>query len=50
MGIDHTQLSESELVDLIVREPRLLRRPFMVVNGKPLFGFKAEKFSEAFKK
>jgi len=34
----------------MAQEPRLLRRPLVVVDGKPVFGFQPEKYSEVFKK
>jgi arsenate reductase-like glutaredoxin family protein len=40
MGLDQRSLDEEELLALMVQEPRLLRRPLIVRDGKPYF-FKA---------
>ena len=39
MGIDPSKKSDEELLRLMVQEPRLIRRPLIVVNGKPVIGF-----------
>ena len=50
MGLDKRDTSDDELLALMVQEPRLLRRPLIVVNGKPVIGFDKEKLAEVLKK
>jgi arsenate reductase-like glutaredoxin family protein len=38
------QLSDDELIDLMLAEPRLIRRPILIVGKKVLFGFNAEEY------
>ena len=38
MGLDADKFSEEELIALMVQEPRLLRRPLIVIDGKPVIG------------
>lgn len=35
MGLDQREVSEKELLALMVQEPRLLRRPLIVIDDKP---------------
>lgn len=37
MGLDEREMSDEELLALMVDEPRLLRRPLIVSEGKPYF-------------
>ena len=39
LKLDAAKLSEEELLRLMVQEPRLLRRPLIVIDGKPIVGF-----------
>ncbi len=39
MGLDQRTVSDDELLTLMVQEPRLIRRPLVVVHGKPIIGF-----------
>lgn len=39
MKIDPKTKSDEELLRLMVKEPRLIRRPLLVVGGKPVVGF-----------
>ncbi len=50
MGLDRREVSDEELLALMVEEPRLLRRPLVVIDGKPVVGFDREKLSERLKK
>ena len=49
MGLDGCAVSEKELLELMVQEPRLLRRPLFVIDGKPVIGFDKEKLGQAIK-
>jgi arsenate reductase (glutaredoxin) len=49
LGLDQRTVTEAELLVLMVQEPRLLRRPLIVVNGKPVLGFDKIKLTEMFR-
>ncbi|MBI3536035.1 MAG: hypothetical protein HY070_00500 [Chloroflexi bacterium] len=38
--------SETEIIALMVREPRLIRRPLIVLDGKPVIGFDRAKLNK----
>ena len=37
LGIDRDKLNNNELVGLMLKEPRLVRRPVVRINGKVYF-------------
>ena len=37
LGQDRDNLSDKELIDLMLKEPRLVRRPVVRINGKVYF-------------
>jgi arsenate reductase-like glutaredoxin family protein len=37
LGQDRDKLSDNELIDLMLKEPRLVRRPVVRINGKVYF-------------
>ena len=39
LGIDPGKKSDEELLRSMAQEPRLMRRPLIVVDGKPVVGF-----------
>lgn len=39
LGLDKRKVSESQLIALMVQEPRLIRRPLIILNDKPIIGF-----------
>ena len=41
------ELSDDALVDLMLSEPRLIRRPILIKGGKVLFGYRAAAYDEA---
>jgi arsenate reductase (glutaredoxin) len=49
LGLDQHTVTEDALMALMVQEPRLLRRPLIVVNGRPVLGFDKLKLAEMFK-
>ncbi|MBI5032955.1 MAG: hypothetical protein HZB51_20735 [Chloroflexi bacterium] len=49
MNLEAEKLSEEELLALMVQEPRLLRRPLIVVDAKPVVGFDKEKLTQVLK-
>jgi len=38
MGLDPAKLDNEKLIDLMLQEPRLVRRPVVTINGKTYFG------------
>lgn len=42
LGLDQRAVSDDELLALMAQEPRLIRRPLVVVDGKPVIGFDRE--------
>jgi arsenate reductase-like glutaredoxin family protein len=38
MGLDPAKLNSDKLVDLMLQEPRLIRRPVVRINNKIYFG------------
>ncbi len=45
LGLAEKQLSDEDLLALMVEEPTLLRRPLIVGNGASVIGFNAERVS-----
>ena len=37
LGLERERLSDKELIDLMLKEPRLVRRPVVRINGKVYF-------------
>ncbi|MDD2471771.1 MAG: hypothetical protein PHT28_02485 [Dehalococcoidales bacterium] len=38
LGVKAESLNEDKLIELMLKEPRLIRRPVVVIEGKPYFG------------
>jgi arsenate reductase-like glutaredoxin family protein len=38
LGLEKDRLTDKELIDLMLKEPRLVRRPVARVNGEVYFG------------
>ena len=47
LGLDPDALSEEQMLDLMAEEPRLLRRPVVVMGGNALFGPNLKTLAEA---
>ncbi|MBM3945957.1 MAG: hypothetical protein FJ315_00960 [SAR202 cluster bacterium] len=47
LGLEGNALSEDEKLDWMVKEPRLIRRPIIVVGDRVRFGFKQAEVEEA---
>ena len=39
LGLDRRQVSDGELVELMAKEPRLLRRPLLFADGAVIVGY-----------
>lgn len=44
LGLDRREVSEAELVALMAKEPRLLRRPLLVAGGSVIVGYDREAY------
>lgn len=49
LGLDRNKLSDEDLLDLMLGEPRLVKRPVIVINGKTHFGASAKYLEEQLK-
>ena len=38
LGLERDKLSDSELIDLMLKEPRFVRRPVVRIGGEVYFG------------
>jgi arsenate reductase-like glutaredoxin family protein len=38
LGLERDKLSDKELIDLMLKEPRLIRRPVVQIDGEVYFG------------
>ena len=38
LGLEKEKLSDSELIDLMLKEPRLVKRPVVRIDGSVYFG------------
>jgi Spx/MgsR family transcriptional regulator len=43
------EMSDDELVTLMLNEPRLVRRPILIIGDRVLFGFRAREYEAALK-
>ena len=49
LGLEADRLSDSRLLDLMMDDPRLIRRPLVVAGGRLIVGNDQAAFSEIFK-
>ena len=49
MGLDKRAVSDDELLARMVQEPRLIRRPLVVIDGTPIIGFDKEQLARVLK-
>jgi len=40
------RLSEARMIDLMLKEPRLMRRPIFIKDGKVVIGFRKEDYGQ----
>lgn len=41
------QLTDDDLIDLMLAEPRLIRRPILILDDTVLFGFRSRDYQQA---
>jgi arsenate reductase-like glutaredoxin family protein len=46
MGLDQAKLTNDDLINLMFKEPRLIRRPVVRINGKVYFGADSKMLTE----
>jgi Spx/MgsR family transcriptional regulator len=44
LGLDRKKLTKKQAIDLMMKEPNLIRRPLVVAKGKAVFGYKPEEY------
>jgi arsenate reductase-like glutaredoxin family protein len=42
LKLDAEKMSDAKIIALMIQEPRLIKRPLIVIDGKPILGFDAE--------
>mgnify|MGYP001196315620 FL=1 len=47
LGIDKESLDDDQLISMIIKEPRLIRRPLILVNGRLIPGSNKTELSRA---
>ena len=46
LGLDQTKLSDNDLIDLMLKEPRLIRRPLVKIGKNVYFGADSKALGE----
>ena len=49
LGLDQAKLKDKDLIDLMLKEPRLIRRPIVKVDRKVYFGADSKALAEIMK-
>jgi len=44
MSLGERKLSKSEAIDLMLKDPNLMRRPLLLVKGKAILGYDPEEY------
>lgn len=44
MKLDERKLSKSEAIDLMLRDPNLMRRPLVLAKGKAILGYDPDEY------
>lgn len=50
LNLDVEKLSDEKIIALMIQEPRLIRRPLIVIDGKPILGFDRDALDARIKK
>lgn len=45
LNLNPDELTDNQILDLMVSEPRLIRRPIIIVDGKAIIGFDRERLT-----
>lgn len=46
LGLAEKSLTKEEVIDLVLSEPNLLKRPFVIKDGKVIFGFSEQEYQK----
>jgi Spx/MgsR family transcriptional regulator len=49
LGLEGKKLTKKQAIDLMMKEPNLIRRPLVIAGGKAVFGYKPDEY-DAFAK
>ena len=49
LGLDQAKLKDNDLINLMIKEPRLIRRPIVKIGGNVYFGADIKKLVEIIK-
>ncbi|PKN87171.1 MAG: arsenate reductase [Deltaproteobacteria bacterium HGW-Deltaproteobacteria-1] len=49
LGLDQAKLKDNDLIDLMLKEPRLIRRPIVKIGGNVYFGADIKALAEIIK-
>jgi len=49
LGLDQAKLKDKDLIDLMLKEPRLIRRPIVKISGNVYFGADMKTLAEIIK-
>ena len=44
LNLDERKLSKSEAIDLMLKDPNLMRRPLLLVKGKAILGYDPDQY------
>lgn len=50
LGLESKTLTQREAIDLMLKEPNLIRRPLVLFGGRAVFGFDAGAYDDLLKK
>jgi regulatory protein spx len=50
MNLGARKLTKSQAIDLMLKEPNLIRRPLLLKGKKAVFGYKPEQYDELIRK
>ena len=46
LGLDVAKMTKKQAIDLMMKEPNLIRRPLVMAKGKAVFGWDPEGYDE----
>ena len=44
MGLEGKKLTKKQAIDLMMKEPNLIKRPLVLAKGKAVFGYKPDEY------
>ena len=49
-GLDVRTMTKKQAIDLMMKEPNLIKRPLVLAKGKAVFGFKPDEYDSLLKR